>query len=212
MAIVLVVLLIVCKLWTRFEIRDAKNIDHLSKDEGLIFVANHASMLDPILLYLAHDLYPKLRNQGIRFIFKSEFNDNKFVSFLIPQVGAIPVVRNSADLKALKRMTKALKDGEDVGVFPEGTRIKDPHGRNETFGGFALIAQMSKATIVPVAIAGTWNLPWPSKVRIQYGTPFNLDELDSELSKKEKFAHAEQKAMQEIYDMRDYLTITYKMA
>ena len=211
-AIVIFILYIVCKIWTRFEIIDYKKIQELDRDEGLIFVANHASSLDPVILYVAHKISPKIRNKGIRFIYKSEFEDNSFLSFLVPQVGAIPVKRDSADTKALKRTVQALKRGEDAGVFPEGTRIKDPHGRNESHGGFALMAQMSKAKIVPVAIAGAWNLPWPVKVRVQYGEPFSLDDLDESLSKKEKHAYAESKAMTEIYDMRDKLTIQHKMA
>ena len=80
---------------------------------------------------------------------------NKFVSWFFARVGAIPLKRGTADTKAIKRAIAALKRGENVLIFPEGTRIWDPEARPEFFGGFSLIALRSGADVVPVAIDGT---------------------------------------------------------
>ena len=65
------------------------------------------------------------------------------------RVGGIPVERGTADMKCLRAAQHALQRGEDVLIFPEGTRIRSREIKPEVHGGFALIAQMGKAPVNP---------------------------------------------------------------
>lgn len=179
---------------------------HLPNEgKGRVVVANHASMLDPALL-----MAMSLREDCIlRPMYKSELGESKFVTWFFSRVGAIPLKRGTADMKAIKRAVNALKRGESILLFPEGTRIWDPHARPELHGGFSLIAQMADAEVVPVAIDGTelinpekkHRICRPARVRVRFGDPIRMADLHGE-SRKEKAAALEQVAMERVYAMR----------
>ena len=64
------------------------------------------------------------KGHRVRPIFKSEFNKTKIVKWAFSRVGGIPVARGTADLKSLRYAQHALQRGEDILIFPEGTRIR----------------------------------------------------------------------------------------
>ncbi|MDO5044981.1 MAG: lysophospholipid acyltransferase family protein [Coriobacteriia bacterium] len=203
--IVEAILFVFAKLWTRYEVYGIEHLEKLPDEEGFIFVANHSSMLDPVFLALLTDFSPKVRRHLPRFMFKSEFTKSPLMHAIMARAGAFPVKRDSADMKALKRAVKYLKRGEDVGIFPEGTRHKNRSGKNKVYGGFALIAHMAHTKVVPIAIEGGWRLPYPRKIRIKIGKPLAFTDFPEALSKKEKLALMEEQAMDAVYAMRDEL-------
>lgn len=175
---------------------------------GRVFICNHASMFDPAFLVA----YAGVHGEHLRPLYKSELDGSKFVSWFFSRVGGMPIKRGSADTKAIKRAIAALKRGENVLIFPEGTRVWDPEARPEVFGGFSLIALMSGADVVPVAIDGTerinpnkrYKLPRPSRVRVQFGEPLSLADMPGS-SRKEKAAALEEQGMARVYEMRSGL-------
>ena len=102
--------------------------------------------------------------------------------------------------------------GEDVLIFPEGTRIRSREIKPEVHGGFALIAQMGKAPVNPLAICG-WSditpagkkLMRPKKCWIRAGKAVSLSDAPAELKRKERLAWFESEAMCRVYAMRDDL-------
>jgi 1-acyl-sn-glycerol-3-phosphate acyltransferase len=65
-------------------------------------------------------------------------------------------------------------------MFPEGTRSRD-RVLHEGFAGSALVAYRTGAPIIPIAIYGSENIPWPwvfvrpfmgPKVNVRVGKPF----------------------------------------
>lgn len=83
--------------------------------------------------------------------------------------------------KALVRMIKAVKDGWDFGITPDGPR--GPVRKLKP--GVLALARKTGAWVVPVTIAysrawklGTWDgmlVPWPfSRVTVRYGEPFQV--------------------------------------
>ena len=181
--------------------------DRPEQAKGRVIVSNHASMFDPVaLISLA-----KVNGCYLRGLYKSELNESGLAAWFFSRVGAIPIKRGSADLKAIKRAVKTIKDGNDICIFPEGTRIKDPQARPELHGGFALIASMADCEIIPVAIDGSEKIvpegkhfPRPVKVRVRFGEPFTLDDVEG-ATRKEKSAAAETYTMERVYAMRDEL-------
>lgn len=176
--------------------------------KGRVIVANHASMLDPALL-MAMSL---CRGCALRPLYKSELGESRIVTWLFSRAGAIPLRRGTADMKAIRRAVNALKRGENVLLFPEGTRIWDPHARPELHGGFSLIAQMADCEVVPVAIDGSelinpekrYRICRPARVRVRFGEPVRISDAEGG-TRKEKATALEGLVMGRVYEMREAL-------
>lgn len=116
------------------------------KKQGAVIVCNHLSNLDPILLNI------KLVKK-IRFLAKAELFKNKFSAWFFTHIGAFPVERGKADIKAIKHGLKVLKENHELGVFPEGTRNKgDETQLGQMHEGAIMFASRANVPIVPVLI------------------------------------------------------------
>ena len=171
---------------------------------GRVIVANHASMFDPVVLMLA----ASRGGRALRPLYKSELDKAGFVSWFFSRVGAMPIRRDTADMKAIKRAVKAIRAGEDICIFPEGTRIKDPLARPKLHGGFSMVAQLAGCDVVPIAIDGSEAIvpsgkgfSRPAKVRLRFGDPVSFAEVPGE-SRREKADGMEALAMSRVYEMR----------
>ena len=118
-------------------------------DEGGFMVcANHTSATDPVVLCYA------FRKHQVRFMAKKELFKVPVVNRIVGLLGAFPVDRGGNDVGAIKKSVAMLKDGECMGIFPQGHRYPavDPR-TTETKNGAALICTKAEANIVPVYIA-----------------------------------------------------------
>lgn len=174
---------------------------------GQMVIMNHVSMLDPVLLVVSEWAH----GRRLRPIYKSEFDKHKIVTWFFARIGAIPVKRGKADIKAVRRAQKALQRGEDILVFPEGTRIHSEDQEVTLHAGFALMAQLAKAPVLPIAIVGArdgtpgGNRPLrPKRIYLRAGKPITFDELGEKGRKKQAEA-MEKVAMERVYELRDAL-------
>ena len=168
----------VCALW---KVRAFDR--HLEPAAGsAVYVCNHQSFLDPMLMSL-----------GLRRPMNFMARDSlfRFPGFrqVIGSLNAFPVKRGTADTGALKEAMRRLKAGGQVVVFAEGTRSRDARIA-PLLPGVALLAQRSADWIVPVVIDGAFEcwprthlLPAPGNVVVRYGEPIPRGEarkLDAE--------------------------------
>lgn len=174
---------------------------------GQMVVVNHCSMLDPVLVVVTDWAH----GRRIRPIYKSEFDDHKLVSWFFARIGGIPVQRGKADVKAVRRAQRALQRGEDVLVFPEGTRVYSDDQEVTIHGGFALMAQLAKVPVLPIGVVGArdgvpgGNKPLrPHRVYLRVGDALTFDELGVKGRKKQAKA-MEERAMSAVYALRDAL-------
>lgn len=187
----------------RFEGLD-ELVEHV-RDRGSVIVMNHVSMIDPVVA----TVYLGLRGVTVRPIYKSEFDRIAPAAFFFPRMGAIPIVRDSADLGALRAAKEALQRGECVLVYPEGTRVKNDEQKAEIHGGFSMIAQMGRSDVVPAAIVGAADPYRTRKTRfrrpvVAFGEPVSFDELEAS-GRKARMAEMERVAMERVYALRDDL-------
>lgn len=181
-------------------------------EKGSVVISNHTSMAEVITI-VCH-----IRRSGgrVRPIMKSEFNKNALVKWFFARVGGIPVERGTADMTALRRAQHALQRGEHVLIFPEGTRIRTDDQPVTVHGGFAIIAQMAKADIIPMAVCGfrdiTKNgshLMRPVKTWMRCGDPLALSEAPADLKRKERLQWVEDEALRRMYAIRDEMRVEH---
>ncbi|MBR2835326.1 MAG: 1-acyl-sn-glycerol-3-phosphate acyltransferase [Coriobacteriales bacterium] len=173
-------------------------------EKGRVLIANHASMLDPVILI--SDL--SIHGRRVRPLYKNDLDKVSFITRFFARIGAISLARGTADTKAIRRAVNAIKRGEDVLIFPEGTRVRSyKDGYPEIFGGFSVIAQMGGCDILPAGIEGTQYICpsghgfcRPSRVYVRYGEALDVENVQG-ASRKEKAQKLEKLAMDTVYGL-----------
>lgn len=145
-------------------------------DEGsYILCANHLNMLDALSVVCTC-------KRKVRFICKTSMFKTKSLGWALKLSDTIPLNRDKNDLESIKRTIKALKNGEVVGIFPEGTR-KGMEKNQKAKDGAAFFALKTGTKVVPVGIQGTFK-PF-TKVKLIYGDPLDFSEYYGKEKDKE---------------------------
>ena len=142
---------------------------------GYVLAANHNSNLDPWPLGLP--LFPR---RYLRFMGKSELFWTPFKQFAFA-AGAFPVRRGERDTAAIETATQLCREGHVVVMFPEGTRRKKGMRKRyeaRAHTGAAGIALDANVPLVPAGIVGTDRLGRLAQLRVAYGPPVELGDLD----------------------------------
>ena len=114
---------------------------------GFIVCANHVAASDAVVLCYA------FQKHQVHLMAKKELFKIPLVSGLIRMFGAFPVDRKGSDVSAIKTAVSVVKDGNCLGIFPQGHRYPGENPRNtEAKNGAALICTKAKANVVPVYI------------------------------------------------------------
>lgn len=126
--------------------------EHIPKTGGLCFVSNHASVFDILLIV-------SLAGRPTGFIAKKELAFVPFINIWIFLIGGFFIDRKNVRkaLKTINRGITRIKDGGGMVVFPEGTRSRGQGLLPFRSGAFKLATQ-SGAPIVPIAIAGSYDV------------------------------------------------------
>lgn len=168
------------------------NGEKIENAKGVVISGNHLSNHDPLL-------FPAFFDKKIRFIAKEELFKIPFVKQSLEATGAIPIKRGTFDRAAINSSIKLLKEGEVVGVFPEGTRSHSKElDLGQSHNGASFIATRAKTKIIPFAIIPNKNFRLFSEIKIVVG-----DEIDAARLKEEGKSHDEITAilMQAISDI-----------
>ncbi len=178
----------------------ATGIEHLPEG-GFVLAANHTSNLDPWPLGM-----PLLPRRQLRFMAKSELFNPLLTPFL-RAAGAFRVRRGEGDLEAIRTAAELVRKGEIVVMFPEGTRQKKGLRKKHVaraHTGAARIALSSGVPLVPAAIAGTDRLSRLGPLRVVYGEPLDLSDLDG-AEPKRAAVEATDRLMARIEELRESL-------
>lgn len=109
-----------------------------------IFICNHRSMWDPLILALVSP-------RNIHFMAKKELFENKIGNLFFRGLFAFPVNRKNVDLQSLKHALTVLNKGKVFGIFPEGKRAVTD-SMDEFEKGTAFLAIRSGAPVIPIYI------------------------------------------------------------
>jgi 1-acyl-sn-glycerol-3-phosphate acyltransferase len=180
--------------------------ENIPREGGFVLSANHMSNLDPWPLGIP--LYP---DRQLRFMAKSEMYRPP-LKWVLEPAGAFPIRRGMGDEEAMQKAVELAKSGEVVAIFPEGTRrrkgrIKKAMNKNlraRPRSGAARVALQAGVPLVPAAIGGTESLMRLGPLRVAYGLPIELDDLqDLELRQAAKIATG--RLMEAIHELEETL-------
>ncbi|MCD6640640.1 MAG: 1-acyl-sn-glycerol-3-phosphate acyltransferase [Nocardioides sp.] len=176
---------------------------------GCLVVLNHVSHVDPLLT--AHFVYDHGRLP--RYLAKSGLFKNRVLGDFLKSAGQIPVERLSRNAAgAYDAAVQAVRDGECVVVYPEGTLTRDPglwpmKGKS----GAARIALATGCPVIPVGHWGAQDLlqPYGKKpdllprkhIVMKAGDPVDLHDLTTETPTPEAVAEATRRIMAAITEL-----------
>jgi 1-acyl-sn-glycerol-3-phosphate acyltransferase len=159
-----------------------KGVEKLPIEGGALICSNHQSHFDPVLVGVAF-------RRRLNYLARRSLFDFPVLKWLISYLDAIPIEREGMGIGGIKETLRRLKRGEAVLIFPEGTRSLD--GQIAPLKpGFFSIAKRSKCPVVPVAIAGAYEV-WPrhrwlpgiGRIAVYVGEPISpeaIREMDEE--------------------------------
>jgi 1-acyl-sn-glycerol-3-phosphate acyltransferase len=134
-----------------------------------ILIANHASFLDALILTAALPAAP-----GYAFVARQEFRSQVLLWPLLRAVGTIILQPHSshAGPANIERLAAAVRDGENLVIFPEGGITRAPGLRPFHSGAF-VVASRSGIPVVPSGIRGA-RRALPLKTWKPFRTPITV--------------------------------------
>lgn len=136
-------------------------------DRAYIFVGNHYSVLDVVIVGVA-------TNNPVHFIAKKDLFEKGISKKFVTKCQCIPVNRDGTDVKAIMQAMKYLKNGESVVIFPEGTRNKNFNEFLPFKSGAAALSIKTKTPIVPVVQVK--KIKFLRRANAIYGEPIEFSE------------------------------------
>jgi 1-acyl-sn-glycerol-3-phosphate acyltransferase len=161
-------------------------LENVPREGPVLVAANHVSYFDP----LAHGYFMVKAGRRPRFLAKKEMYGNSFVRRVLLGAGQIPVERGSGSRAPVDAAGKALRDGEAVVVYPEGTITRKPD--LSPMAGKTGIARLSLAAEVPVLPIAVWgshrvlgshgsrSLAFGRPIWVRAGAPLDFSQFEDE--------------------------------
>lgn len=160
---------IASRLVYRFKVTGDLNIP---TEGAAVLVCNHVSFVDAVLLMAASP-------RPIRFVMDHRIFKVPVLGWLFKLAKAIPVAPQKEDPvaydAAFRESAKVLREGDLLGIFPEGAITKD--GTLQPFkGGIMKILETAKAdgvkevSVIPMALTNLWG-SYFSRIELSGGQP-----------------------------------------
>jgi len=179
-------IIIIARIFYRFDVSGTENIP---KKGSVIICSNHIHALDCLLLAM-------FCKRQIFFIGKKELFEGRFLGTLLRRLGAFPVDRGAADMKAYRHTIQLLKEDKALGIFSQGTRMQDFENAKS---GVSVFALKTGAPIVPAGITGTYR-PF-SKVRLRFGPPITMESYQGRKVKSDVVEEVMQKVVNRVSEL-----------
>lgn len=152
---------------------EVEGAHHLPAEGPFILVANHQSVLDPIVVqgFCTRPMHTLTKS--------SQFATPPFGWFL-PRILALPARRYRVDPQVVRAMLRRLSQGEVVGIYPEGERTWDGELQPMRRGTVRVLLRAG-VPVVPCGVSGAFQV-WPrwgrgprkGRVVLRFGEPLHF--------------------------------------
>jgi 1-acyl-sn-glycerol-3-phosphate acyltransferase len=149
--------------------------EHIPVGKPFVFVFNHMSVFDSILVILG------LPAMEMRIFVGSGWDRVPILNRIVKKMGGI-FLGKGAERSALRTALKSIKEGLPFGLAPEGTRSKT-FALIPPMDGAAYLALKAGVPILPAGVTGTdkwwWNLTHlrRSHFAVYFGPAFTLPDI-----------------------------------
>jgi len=185
------------RLWFKVE-----GGEHIPAKGAFIFVANHSSYLDPLLMAAS-------TSRPLYFIIRIKLLSYPVIGWILKHANTIPVKSHGRDLSVIKDSLRLLAKGKALGIFPEGTRTKNRELK-QAKSGVGMLVYMAKVPVVPAYIEGTFDaLPRRVKtfkrhpVRVYIGKPIYFTKKCAEGQTKATYQRISDEIMRKIAELKE---------
>ena len=136
-----------------------EGLDHIPDEGAAIVAGNHISFVDALIV--AGSI-----RRPIRFVMYHKIFKIPVLNFIFRTARAIPIAPAKEDeallKKAYEEIDAALKNGEVIGLFPEGGLT--PDGTMQEFkAGIERIVARTPVPVIPFALRGLWESMWSKR-------------------------------------------------
>jgi len=185
----------VCSFILRIKGYRVQGLENVPSQGPFIVASNHLSFWDPVIVGCA---LPR----PIIYMGKAELFDMPILGRIIKGLHAFPVRRGQSDISAIKKALTVLKNGDILGIFPEGTRSQTGEIL-EAMTGVVLIMEKSKAPVLPAKIYGSRGLLKQKRgtMGVIIGKPIYIDKLAVPPDIKDRRFWIANRIMQEISEL-----------
>jgi 1-acyl-sn-glycerol-3-phosphate acyltransferase len=133
-----------------------EGLDRIPDSGPCVVVCNHVSFVDALIV-------GGIVRRPVRFVMYYKVFNIPVLNWIFRTAGAIPIAGTKEDpelmAKAFDRIDQYLRNGEVVGIFPEG--ILTPDGSIQPFRpGIEKILARTPVPVVPVALRNLWRSMW----------------------------------------------------
>ena len=132
-------------LW-RAEFHGAEKLPPPDPTQGLVIVSNHTSGLDPVLIQY-------LMPFKVRWLMSRRMMVSA-LGFLWRRLKVIPIDFNGKDRAAVRTALNGVKDGDVVGIFPEGDIARPPCEIHRFLPGVGFIVAKAAVPVVLIHVSG----------------------------------------------------------
>lgn len=155
--------------------------ENLPKKGPYIFYSNHIAIFDPIIT-IPINMKNKMYCMGKEELFKS-----RPLNWFFRAIGGYPVSRGKADMSAVKESISYLKNGNNLMIFPEGTRNTNHDNKLTQFhNGIAIIIFKTGVPAVPCYLEGKNGYIKPfRRLHIHIGKPIDMSKYYKAKVKRE---------------------------
>lgn len=143
-----------------------------------IIASNHVSYLDPPAISVSSF-------EEVHFLARESLFRGSIFGRLIKKLNSHPLSKGASDVTSFKKIINLLNEGKKVILFPEGERSLD--GKVAKIKpGIALFIYLSKASIIPTYINGSYDI-WSKdrkrpklfgKIEVAFGSPLDFSEFE----------------------------------
>jgi 1-acyl-sn-glycerol-3-phosphate acyltransferase len=132
---------------------DKQGLDNIPEEGPCVLVCNHVSYVDAVVISACV-------RRPIRFVMDHHIFATPVLGFIFRTMRTIPIAPGKEDAalkeRAFAEVRAALRDGEIVGIFPEG-RLTDSGELNAFRPGIERIVAETPVPVVPLALQGLWG-------------------------------------------------------